>query len=264
MAFLFGSIVKGTATSESDADLAVYFWPEGDQLEWEEDKFYKNEDEIWSGAEKIIGLRTDLLILNRAPSSVASSAIQEGMPLVIKDRALYLRFLLTISSAAEEFRDFVRDFWEIKERSRSLSKIDEERLLRAIDFLKNELEDFPEFQDLDQKTYERDSAKRRNVERWVENIVNASIDIAKILLASNKKRIPLTYREILGNLGYLKGFDSKTAAGLSDFAKLRNLLAHEYLDIRYKNIQRFIKTAEPLYKKLAKFTKQVIENKILK
>ena len=79
---------------------------------------------------------------------------------------------------------------EIKERSQSLSPQDKERLTRIVDFLKTELKDIDKFKDLDQKTYERNTDVRRSAERWAENIVNASIDIAKILLASNKAKIP--------------------------------------------------------------------------
>jgi len=260
MAFLFGSLAKGGATTESDADVAVYFWPEGEQLEWEDEcRHFIKEDEIWGDVEKIIGVSTDLVILNQVSSSVAFSAIQGGLPLVIKDRALYLRFFLAISDAAEEMQEYVADFWVIKQRSRSLAKADKERLTRIIDFLESETKDFSKFENLNQRVYEQDNDKRRSVERWAENMVNSSIDIAKILLASDKKRIPQTYRKMLGDLGNLRGFNSKTAAKLSDFAKLRNILAHEYLDIRYKQIRQFIKRAEPLYNELANFTKKAIK-----
>lgn len=261
MAFLFGSIATGKATSESDADIAIYFWPAKKSLEWEEDRSHKNEDEIWSNVEKIIGLKTDLVVLNRAPATLAFSAIREGVPLTIKDRGLFLRFLLTVSAASEEFQEYVDDFWQIKQRSRSLNKADRERLIKMADFLESELEYCPKFKDLDEQTYEEDDDKRRSVERWTENIVNSSIDIAKILLASNKKKIPQTYREAMENLKTLKGFDAKIAMELSRFAKLRNLLAHEYLDIRYRNIQQFVQKAEPLYQKFIKYVKKVIADR---
>lgn len=258
MAFVFGSHVKGSATSESDFDVAVYFKPEEKALEWEETKSYKGEDEIWKNVEKLVALNTDLVILNRAPSTLAFSVLQEGKPIIIKDRSLYLRFLLTVSLEAEDFREFADDFWGIKQRSKSLRSADRERLIRIVDFLESELEDRPRFKGLDRKTYDSNSSVRRDVERWVENVVNASIDMAKVLLASAGKRMPQTYREMLEKLSTLEGFDSAVAEELAKYSKLRNILAHEYLDIRFEQIRNFVEESEGAYEKLVEFVKNLL------
>jgi uncharacterized protein YutE (UPF0331/DUF86 family)/predicted nucleotidyltransferase len=258
MAFVFGSFAKGLAISESDFDIAVYFKPKGSSLEWEEVEEYESEDEMWGEIEKLVGRKTDFVVLNRAPSTLFYSVLQEGIPIIIKDKLLHLRLFLAISSAAEYFREFVSDFWKIKQRSFSLNEIDKERLIKIIDFLETELADYKKFYNLDQRVYETDSTTRRNVERWAENIVNSSIDVAKILLASEKQRIPQTYREILEELALLPDFDAETAKKLSQFAKLRNILAHEYLDIRFIQIKKFIDESETVYKKLVDFVKKIL------
>ena len=260
MAFVFGSVVKGQETQESDVDIAVYFKPVSRFLEWEEQYEYVREDEIWGEVEKIVGKRTDLVILNRAPSTLAYSVLQDGKIIVIKDLGLYRRFFLLISSAAEDFREFVKDFWTIKQRSFSLSEIDKNRLIKILDFMESELIYYSNFTNLDQAGYEKDIATRRNLERWAENIVNASIDVAKIILGSEKKEIPQTYREILQKLGSLDGFDGEVAERLSRFAKLRNVLAHEYLDLRFAQLKKFIDESESDYKKLIAFAKKFVQN----
>lgn len=260
MAFVFGSAVKGTATTESDVDIAVYFTPKGKELEWEESYvYYDEEDKIWGDVERIVGIRVDLVVLNRAPATLAAAVLQDGVALTVKDHSLYLRFLLSVTSAAEDFREFVNDFWAIKQRSNSLSKIDCERLIRIADFLETEMADYPHFFTLDQRAYEDDAPMRRNIERWAENIVNSSIDIAKIILASEKKRIPQTYREILRELSLVDDFKNETAEKLARFAKLRNILAHEYLDIRFTHIKNFIQESEPAYRELLGFVKNFIK-----
>lgn len=259
MAFVFGSYAKNQETLESDFDLAIYFKPEGKSIEWEETKYYQNEDDIWTAVEKIVQIPTDLIILNRAPSTLAFSVVQECIPVIIKDRSLYLRFFLMISSAAEYFREWTRDFWEIKNRSLLLTDINKDRLIRIVDFLESELIDYSQFIDIDQKTYESDASMRRNVERWVENIVNASLDIAKILLASQKKRIPQTYRQVMEELSLLENFKLETAKTLSQFAKFRNIVAHEYFDSRFDQINKFIQQAESPYKELVRFVKNHIK-----
>ena len=258
MAFLFGSYAKGRATLESDLDVAVYFYTKTNRLEWEEQTHYPDENTIWSEIEKLTERESDLLVLNRASATVAASAIQEGIPLVVKDSSLYWRFFLAISSEAQDFREFIKDFWQIKQRSRSPTEIDQARLISILDFLESELSDFPGFRDLTRATYLKDSPSRRNVERWIENIVNSSIVIAKILLASSQKSILQTYRGILENLSLMEDFDIGVAQGLSDFARLRNILAHDYLDVRYKQITEFIAEAEPIYKNLVDFTKRYL------
>lgn len=258
MAFVFGSYAKGKEIIESDIDIAVYFKPDSRELEWEENKNYEREDEIWGRIERITGLKTDFIVLNRAPSMLAFSVIQTGKPIIIKDYTLYLRFLLTISSAADYFQEFTRDFWEIKQRSQSLSDIDKARLIRIVDFLESELKYYPDFKNLTQAVYESNPATRRNIERWAENIVNSSIDAAKIILASEKRPIPQTYRQIIEDLGLLKDFNPQTAQKLANFSKLRNILAHEYLDIRFNQINRFIQESEQAYQELVEFIKQFV------
>lgn len=260
MAFVFGSSAKGQETIESDFDIAVYFKPEGREIEWEETKEYPDENQIWTDVEKIVGIRTDFVVLNRAPSNLFSSVLHEGIPIIIKDRALYLRISLMISFSADYFRDFVLDFWAIKQRSSSLSEIDKEKLIKMLDFISRELNDYNKFINLDQGIYEKDSSKRRDVERWAENIVNSSIDIAKIILASGDRKIPQTYREIMQQLCFVENFDKEASEKLAEFAKLRNILAHEYLDIRFIKIKKFIIEAEPFYKKLIEFAKGFIGN----
>src|SRR3989338_10340981 len=261
MVFVFGSYVKKQQTTESDFDIAVYFKPKIKMLEWESENYYQDEDKICGDVEKIAGRRTDFVVLNRAPATLVFSIIQEGIPINIKDYSFYLRFFLMISSAAEYFREFTENFWEIKQRSSSLTEIDKNRLINILDFLKSELKDYPKFADMNQLKYQSDTVLKRNVERWVENIINSSIDIAKILLASEKKKIPQTYREIMRELPLIKNFKFETAENLAIFAKLRNILAHEYLDIRFTQIKKFIQESEPAYQNLSKFTEDFIANK---
>lgn len=115
MAFLFGSYARAIPHRESDVDIAVYFRPKSGCLEWEEfDIKYEAEDEIWLDVERLLKRNVDLIILNRARSTIAQSAIN-GIPIIIKDRGLYLDFMLRITSEAEDFRETLEDYWRIKQ-----------------------------------------------------------------------------------------------------------------------------------------------------
>lgn len=127
---------------------------------------------------------------------------------------------------------------------------DRERLIRYVDFMESELSDFSKFSKIDWKTYNKDRDTRRNLERWIENIVNCSIDIAKVILAVEDRKIPTSYKGFLKELGATQHFDEAFGENISQWASLRNILAHEHLDIRWRPIKQFIQTAEPIYKHL--------------
>src|SRR5208337_1971230 len=208
------------------------------------------ERRLWTAAEKITERDVDLVILNRAPATLASAVVEQGLLLANKNPALGRRLALAFGSAAEDFRALSREFREIKQRSRSLNEIDRDRLVRAIDFLEAELADSKLFNDMTRKDYETDSSRRRNIERWVENVVNSSIDIAKIMLASQQTEIPQTYRQVLHMLAIIPGVGQELADTLADFSKLRNILAHQYIDVRWSHISRFVREATGAYARL--------------
>lgn len=259
IAYLFGSRAKGFSIRESDLDIAVYFKPKSETIEIESAVEYEKENEIWSGIERKTGIPVDLLVLNRAPATLVYTVFEEGIPIVVRDGRFYWRLYLTVSKEAEDFRDFSQDFWKIKQRSSSLSEIEKDRLLRIIDFLESELADYQHFTDLDKEKYHLDHNERRNAERFVENIVNASIDCAKILLASDGYRIPQTYKEALSQLSLMKSFPRNIAEQLSNNARLRNILAHEYLDIKFKYIKTFMEESESVYKALIDYAKSKLK-----
>src|SRR3990167_5838826 len=100
-------------------------------------------------------------------------------------------------------------------------------------------------------------------EIWAETekILGENVDIlvlnkAPCLIASGKKPLPGTYREILRSFMSLKNFDKNVAEKLGEFARLRNIITHEYLDIRWEQMQHFLKTARPLFEHTIEYVKK--------
>lgn len=248
-AFLFGSLSKGSERNDSDIDIGVYFFPQDAVWEMEDPVFYPEEDQIWADIDKLTGRETDLLVLNRSPARIVHTVLREGILLDVKSSSLFMTILLQAGHLAEEYLDFTHSYMAIKRRSASLTPLDKERLIRMQDFLETELTDLDQFIGLTYEEYAKNSALRRNVERWIENIVNVSIDIAKILIASEKQPIPQTYRETVTRLKTLPEFPADVVDALSTNIRLKNILAHEYLDIRFRYIALFIQSAEQTYKK---------------
>jgi len=121
------------------------------------------------------------------------------------------------------------------------------RLIKHITFLENELKDYKTFESLSWEEYNNERSKRRDVERWIENIINSSVDIAKIILASEGLPLADTYKEMITALSLVSGFDKKDMDRLSRWVRLRNIISHEYLDIRWLSIKKFISESKPLY-----------------
>lgn len=247
LAFVFGSVAAGFAGEDSDFDVAVYL------------KDADKEIKIWRDISRIIKKEIDLVRLNDAPATLVSNVLKTGIPLTIKDRNLYWQFYLNASSEAEDFANFAKEYWDVYRRSYSLVPEDKARLLERVQFLKIEVQDICEFEELTFNEYRGDRTKRRNIERWVENICNATLDIAKIILASEKKQMPRTYEQALTDFGCLIGLEEKEVEVFVSFARLRNILAHEYLEVLYERIQDFIKKYPSLYDKVFAYLDNIID-----
>lgn len=246
MAFLFGSQVSKRAHSGSDWDIAVYFKPEVERVEWEEQRReYPEENRVWADCTDILKTdNIDLLVLNRAPANIADTALR-GLPLVIKDRVLWLEFMLVVSREAEDFFSFSRDYYKIYLRSASLAASDADRLARIIEFLESQRTLYAVFSKLSIGEYEADLVKRGAVERWVENMVNAVADVSKIVLSSSRKPAPYGYADTVRTAALYLDLPKEFWDKFLEWIKLRNILAHEYLDIKWKRISGFIRDSEP-------------------
>jgi uncharacterized protein YutE (UPF0331/DUF86 family) len=259
MAFVFGSRIEDRLHAGSDWDIAVYFTPQGGKIEWEDEgREYPEEERVLGDCINILKTdNVDLIVLNRASARIAETAIR-GMPLVIKDRRLFLEFMLIVTKEAEDYRRTSREYAEIYWRSKSLSEKDVEALERRSVFIDTELSALPEYAGLTWDEYQKNHHKRREVERLIENLMNAAIDVAKIILASEKRTVPSTYREMLRLLGTVVPFSRNMAERLSGWAGLRNILAHEYLDLRWKPIHDFLEHGESHFRTFLQAAKEFL------
>jgi uncharacterized protein YutE (UPF0331/DUF86 family) len=212
--------------------------------------------------EHLVHAEVDLVVLNHAPATLVALILGTGEPLTIKDRAQYLHLLWTASEEADAFRRTADEYYKVFERSASLSAPDREALLRILTFLEGEIVDYGTFRTMTWQEYtdERNKMHKRAVERWVEQLVNALVDAAKTIVASEKKKMPYTYREIVETLGTIPPYSvDDLVVRLARWTSLRNILAHEYLDLRWKEIRAFLDETEPLWREFIARTKQFVE-----
>jgi uncharacterized protein YutE (UPF0331/DUF86 family) len=129
-----------------------------------------------------------------------------------------------------------------------LGKDELEDIAQRIDFIQIQLGDLLQFNNLDWPTYGKDRNVQRNIERLIENVANATIDICKIILAGEEIEMPNSYKEIIIKLGLIDILEKDLAEKIADYAALRNFLAHQYLELKWDKIKKFIKEAPRDYK----------------
>lgn len=94
-AFIFGSYVKGKQKKTSDLDIAIYFKnpPGGVDLLY-----------LINTLSDLTGKEIDLVILNSASAFLRHQVMKYGIPLVIKDRNVYMRFREKTISDYDEYK----------------------------------------------------------------------------------------------------------------------------------------------------------------
>lgn len=140
-----------------------------------------------------------------------------------------------------------------------LEKSQKDSIIRRISFIEIELADLEENSGLDYATYQRDRLKRRNVERIAENIANAIIDIGKIVLASEKADLPGTYREVFTRLSEVGLLPEDLAEQIGELSRTRNILAHQYLDLKWEKVNCFIDEAPGAVKEFIKCINHLLD-----
>ncbi len=115
-----------------------------------------------------------------------------------------------------------------------------ESIIARMAFIETELLDLERFRTTDWKTFLNNRDMRRNIERIVENIANACIDIGKIILAGEATEMPSTYKEVIEKLGLMNLISMELAEELGDLVVIRNILAHQYLDLEWEKIKQFL------------------------
>jgi uncharacterized protein YutE (UPF0331/DUF86 family) len=141
-----------------------------------------------------------------------------------------------------------------------LKRTDKSRVLSSLDYLEKELPFLSEYEKrVDWKVYQTERSKRLEIERWVESLINATLDISKVLLVIRSEEVPETSREILFRVGSLVFDKEVRAEAFSELAKIRNTLAHRYLDMKWEDIKRFLQLVPDVYPDFIVFVKKETE-----
>lgn len=132
------------------------------------------------------------------------------------------------------------------------------RILESVQFIASEIKEFEEdYLSKTREDYEKDKKLQKLMDRTVENILTALIEVCGTVLT--QEGIPVeSYAQVLSECVKKLGFSGEEQEKLTKLALQRNRLAHRYLNFRWQAITVFVNT-KPL---ISKFLAKILERDI--
>lgn len=126
------------------------------------------------------------------------------------------------------------------------------RISESLQFIAGELKEFDnDYSSRTLEEYQKDKKLEKLMDRTVENILTALIEICGTILV--QKNIPVeNYAQILGKCAEQFGFSQEDQESFSKLAIQRNRIAHRYLNFRWQAIKAFSGTKPLISELLAK------------
>ena len=113
------------------------------------------------------------------------------------------------------------------------------RVAESIQYLSEEIKEFEsEYADKTWKDYQNDKKLQKLMDRTVENVLTALIEVCGTILAEEGIGVD-SYSDALKKSAKLLGFSETDQDVLSRLAIQRNRLAHRYLNFRWQAIKMF-------------------------
>jgi uncharacterized protein YutE (UPF0331/DUF86 family) len=123
------------------------------------------------------------------------------------------------------------------------------RILDSLQFISAEMKEFKnDYSEKNLSDYENDRRLQKLMDRTVENILTALIEVCGTLNTENGIDVS-SYQEAVRECARFLKFTEEEQSRLARLAPLRNRLAHRYLNFRWQVIKTF-RTEIPLITKL--------------
>ena len=123
------------------------------------------------------------------------------------------------------------------------------RIPETVAFISEEIREFDtDYADKTWKEYRDDRKLQKLMDRTVENILTALVEVCGTILTQEGTAVE-SYAEALGRSGKLFGFTHEEEQRLEKLAIQRNRLAHRYLDFRWQAVSLFSRE-RPLVRRL--------------
>lgn len=134
------------------------------------------------------------------------------------------------------------------------------RITESLQFISQEMTEFEtEYANITWEKYEQDKKIQKIMERTVENILTALIEVSGSILTQENIAVE-NYQETLQRCAKLFGLNTEEQQNIAKLAITRNRLAHRYLNLKWQVINMY-KTNRPLIHKLLTSILEREENK---
>jgi len=126
------------------------------------------------------------------------------------------------------------------------------RIADSLQFIAKEIKEFEtEYSKKSWEEYQKDSKLQKLMDRTVENILTALLEVGGTILAE-KGIATENYKEVLRKTAELLNFTKEEQESLAKLAAQRNRLAHRYLDLKWESIKMFKEQSNLIQKLLQK------------
>lgn len=135
--------------------------------------------------------------------------------------------------------------------------IENRMIENRIERIQNELKDLEKYRKLSFDQLAKDHSIHKTIERTIEIIVNAAIDINQhIIVASGKGELPFDFKQSFLILSDLDIYPRDFAGKIGNSVGLRNILVHEYEKL---DEQKFYDSIEDCYKDYTKYCRYILD-----
>ena len=121
-------------------------------------------------------------------------------------------------------------------------------IIRRLADIQQYLDEIEPLTDKTFEEYKKDYLLRHAVERLIELIVEAGLDINSLILMDAQQRPPRTYRASYLRLASLDIVSQEMAQELANLVGLRNRLAHEYEEIQDREVFKKMPIVHQLFR----------------
>jgi len=142
-----------------------------------------------------------------------------------------------------------------------MSPLDAEIIRRKLVVIMENLIALESVKDISVEEYVRDLFKRKAVERLLQELIEAAIDINIHIIAQSGSAVPDDYFKSFIKAGELKILSVDLAEKLAPSAGLRNRLVHEYDSLEHSLVLEAVKIAENLFPEYMKQIENYISGK---
>ncbi len=130
------------------------------------------------------------------------------------------------------------------------------RITNSLQFIATEIKEFEQdYSTKSWKDYKNDRKLQKLMDRTVENIFTALIEICGTILTQQGISVE-SYAQVLSECAQRLGFSEEEQEILAKIAIQRNRLAHRYLNFRWQAINMFVKNKSLIIKLLTKISEK--------